>query len=317
MRVHAFNTATIRVKKHYVRAANAADPVGRWRMSRLTAALLDSEWQTIPTFAWAIEHPEGLIVVDVGESVHINDPDFFPPALSPYFRSQFRWEVSPEREIGAQMKARGLSPADVRWIVLTHTHFDHTDALDNFPNAEVVVSRREWETVQRWRSGHFAFPDKWPPSLRFYTIDYPAEPLGSGINPAFTHSYPLTQAGDVRLVPTPGHTLGHQSVVLHDGADTFFFAGDTSFDLPGLFDGTLDAPAFNTDVDLATRANILALARTTPLIYLTTHDFETENRLNARTPIAAPIAANVVLEHADHADHKDSPQAEHEVGTRV
>jgi N-acyl homoserine lactone hydrolase len=166
-------------------------------------------------------------------------------------------------------------PQDVRWVVMTHAHFDHSDALYHFPNAQVIFSRKEYEQTMRSRALHFAFPSKWPRSMKPHLIDYVPEPLGP-----FSESYPLTIAGDVWLVPTPGHTMGHQSVILRDNGMSYFFAGDASFDLPSLLNGTIDAPAENADKVFETRQRIIDYASEKPTVYLATHDAENEHRLS-------------------------------------
>jgi N-acyl homoserine lactone hydrolase len=269
MKIHNINTAVMTVKNSYY------DAPGRNRLVRLGSVPFDRKWRDLPVNVWAIEHPEGVIVIDAGESAGTNDPKFFPLLLRPFFATQYRFHVRPQDEIGPQLRARGIMPQDVRWVVMTHAHFDHSDALYHFPNAEVIFSRKEYEQVMRSRALHFSFPSKWPRSIKPRLIDYVPEPLGP-----FSESYPLTIAGDVWLVPTPGHTMGHQSVILRDNGMSYFFAGDASFDLPSLLNGTLDAPAENADKVFETRQRIIDYAADKPTVYLTTHDANTEDRLN-------------------------------------
>jgi glyoxylase-like metal-dependent hydrolase (beta-lactamase superfamily II) len=274
MRIHAINTATIRVKNHYVAAS------GGLRALRLTSSLVDTRWREIPVYAWAIEHPEGVIVIDTGESARVHDPNYFPAWQRPYWLSQYEFNVTSQTEIGAQLRARGIPPEEVRWVILTHGHFDHTDALYHFPNAEFVMSRKELDDVERWRSAHFAFPSRWPDWVKPRAIEYVPEAIGP-----FPESFPLTRMGDLWLVPTPGHTPGHQSVILRDGWQTIFFAGDASFDQYSLLHNVMDAPAVDQFQARETRLRILDYAEATPLVYLTTHDWETEKRLEARVPL--------------------------------
>lgn len=271
MRIHAILTCVMSVKRSYVQGK------GRIRLFRLASVFFDSLFVDIPVYAWAIEHPEGTMVIDTGETARVNDPDYFPVLQRPYWTSQYRFKISPQDEIGPQLQARGIEPEAVRWLVLTHTHFDHSDALYHFPNAEVIVSRKEYHDAQTYRSAHFAFPSKWPHWLNPRQIDYVPERVGP-----FDRSFVLTKSGDVRIVPTPGHTMGHQSVILQDEGLSYFFGGDTSFDLPSLLNRTIDAPAFNSNALWDTRRRIINYAHDTPLVYLTTHDFETERRLSQR-----------------------------------
>lgn len=274
MRIHAINTAVLSVKTRYVKSK------GRIRALRLTSVLLDPKFCDIPVYTWAIEHPEGVIVIDTGETAQVNDPDYFPAIQRPYWHSQYRFHVSPQNEIGPQLRQRGINPEDVRWLIMTHAHFDHTGSLSQFPNAEVIFSRKEYEDVQMFRSAHFDFPSKYPSWLKPKLIDYVPERVGP-----FEASFPVTKAGDVHIVPTPGHTMGHQSVVLHHDGFTWFFAGDASFDQGSLLNGTLDAPAFNSNVTLETRQRIIDYAKQMPMIYLATHDHDTERRATERMTV--------------------------------
>ncbi|MDX1995510.1 MAG: N-acyl homoserine lactonase family protein [bacterium] len=274
--MRALRTGLMDVKHRYYEAK------GRTRAARLTSVLLDRQWTQIPVFVWVIEHPEGVIVIDAGETAKVNEPDFFPAPQRPYWRSQYRFHITPENEAGAQLRRLNIPPQEVRWVVLTHAHFDHTDALYHFPNAEFIISSKEFDDAYRYRSAHFAFPSKWPDWFKPHIIDYVPERIGP-----FEQSYVLTKAGDVRIVPTPGHTLGHQSVMVQQDGYTFFFGGDTSFDLPSLLNDKLDAPSFDSNKVFQTRQKILDYAHDVPLVYLTTHDPETAIRLEQRTPIYA------------------------------
>ena len=286
MRIHALKVGSMSIKTSYYAGK------GKVRALRLSSVLLDPQFMEVPVYAWAIEHPEGVIVIDTGLTARMTAPSYFPWLQRPYWLTQYRFNITPDEEIGPQLIARGISPGDVRWVVLTHAHFDHTQALYHFPNSEIVFYHKEYQDVQTFRSAHFDFPAKWPKGLKIRQIDYVNEPVGP-----FAESYPLTQAGDVRLLPTPGHTDTHQSVILQENGLTYFFAGDTSFDLKSLLDGTIDAPAMNSDLTLETRQRIIELGRTTPLVYLPTHDAETGTRLAHRTPLFAATTQNA-YEHA-------------------
>lgn len=276
MQVHALQTGLLTVKRNYVTAKDGN------RLMRLTSSLLDNKFIDIPVYVWVIEHPEGVIVIDVGDTAQANAPGSFPAIERPYWRSQYRFKIQPQQEIGAQLAALGIPPENVRFVVLTHAHFDHTGALYAFPNARFIISAKEWQDVLRYRSAHFALPSKYPVWFKPESIAYVPAAVGP-----FEQSYPLTKAGDVSIIPTPGHTLGHQSVILQDATDTIFFAGDTSFDQDSLLNGIIDAPAFNAQVLRHTRQRILDYARDTRLIYLPTHDHHTGERLAQRTALTS------------------------------
>ncbi|MBC8162211.1 MAG: N-acyl homoserine lactonase family protein [Roseiflexaceae bacterium] len=271
MRIHAVQTGQVAIKERQRQG------VGRG-IARQVNTLLDSRWTDfLPIYTWVIEHPEGLIVVDTGETARATQPDYFP-WWNPYFRLGVREQVQPTDEIGPQLRARGLSPDDVRWVVLTHLHTDHAGGLAHFPHAEILVSRREYAAAAGV-AGQFrgALPQHWPSWFAPRLVQFHAQPFGP-----FRQSYRLTNAGDVTLVPTPGHTGGHMSVCVQDGDVTIFFAGDTSYSEQLLLAGAVDGVSFDQAVAQQTLHNIQQLVRTTPTVYLPSHDPGSAARLAAR-----------------------------------
>jgi N-acyl homoserine lactone hydrolase len=267
-RVHAIQTGTVSIKELQ------RDGRGRSRRN-LARVLLDRRWtEPLPIFAWLVEHPEGLIVVDTGETARVAEPGYFT-RWQPYFRFGLRESVAPEQEIGPQLRALGFSPDDVRWVVLTHFHTDHAGGLPHFASSEIVSSRVDYEHSRGLAGKVRGFlPQHWPPGFAPTLTDFADGPFGP-----FDASTALTAAGDVRLVPTPGHTPGHLSVAIDGGDKVVFLAGDTSYTealmLAGRADGVSPDPARARD----TLARIRRLTVERPTVYLPTHDPEATARL--------------------------------------
>jgi glyoxylase-like metal-dependent hydrolase (beta-lactamase superfamily II) len=276
MNVHAIQTGTVRVR------ARQRAGVGRAQQRRLRT-MLNREWtEPLPIFAWVIEHPEGLILVDTGETAKAMEPGWFP-RWHPYFRLAVRLEVAAEDEIGPQLERLGFAPDDVRWIVLTHLHTDHAGGLHHFPRSEVLIARAEFEAASGFAGKVRGFlPHRLPAWLAPRLLDLPAEPFGP-----FSHSMALTDAGDVRIVGTPGHTPGHQSVILEDGDSTIFFAGDTSYTEALMVGRRIDGVASDDQAARETLRRINVLAAERRLVYLPAHDAEAAARLAERRPVAA------------------------------
>src|SRR5215204_7569088 len=97
----------------------------------------------LPIYAFAIEHPEGVIVVDTGEDARASQRSYFA-RWHPGLRAFREW-VEPEQEIGPQLERLGIRPGDVRWVVMTHLHTDHAGGLHHFPDNEILVTRTELE----------------------------------------------------------------------------------------------------------------------------------------------------------------------------
>lgn len=268
MRVHAIQTGTVAVKQRQVSGK------GRGR-SRLIRTMLDRTWtEALPIYAWAIEHPEGTIIVDTGETARAAEPGYFP-RWHPYFRSSMRAWVAPDEEIGPQLRLLGIDPIDVRLVVLTHLHTDHAGGLGHFPTADVIVSRGEFAAASGMRGKVNGYlPHRWPHWFSPRLVDVEGEPLGP-----FPATVSLTRAGDVRLVATPGHTEGHCSVVLEGEDGYVFFAGDTSYTEALMLHQEVDGVAPDVRAASATLMRIRRFVDEHPVVYLPSHDPDAAARL--------------------------------------
>ena len=69
--------------------------------------LFGKKWaKPVPIYAWVIEHDEGVIVVDTGDTARTSEPGYFP-RWQPYYKLAVRFDVKPEEEIGVQLKQMG------------------------------------------------------------------------------------------------------------------------------------------------------------------------------------------------------------------
>jgi N-acyl homoserine lactone hydrolase len=124
---------------------------------------------------------------------------------------------SPEQEPLAALAAAGIDPADVRAVVNTHLHWDHSSNNHLFPNARVYVQASELQ---------YAI-DPLGPDLKTY------ERL-PGLQPHWLNALASTQGivGDHTLMPgitlvhLPGHTPGSQGVLVEAEGSRYLLAGD-------------------------------------------------------------------------------------------
>jgi N-acyl homoserine lactone hydrolase len=276
MKIHAIQTGTVAITTKW------REGVGHGRR-RLVNTLLDSEWtEPLPIYAYAIEHPEGVIVVDTGETARVSEPGYFP-RWQPFFRFAVREYVRPEQEIGPQLEGLGIAASDVRMVVMTHLHTDHAGGLHHFPDNEILVSSAELAYARGLRGRLRGYPNKrWPAWLRPTLIDLPAVPFGP-----FPASMALTEAGDVTLVPVPGHSPGQLAVVVEDGDHAVFLAADSSYTEDALLRDVVDGVGPDEAAEHLTHERIRAYADETPTVYLPAHDPETGARLKERRTIGA------------------------------
>jgi len=273
MKIYPVQTGTVVIKKN--------QQIGRGAGAlRQLNMLLGSEWTPpLPILAWIIEHPEGILVVDTGETAKALQADYFPK-WHPYFRLAVRMNVLPEQEIGPQLRTLGIKPTDVKRVILTHFHTDHAGGLPHFPNSEILVNEEEYRMAKSQGSLAGYLPQHWPSWFTPTPIRFEKAALGG-----FEHRSTVTSAGDVIVIPTPGHTAAHISVLVKNEDCYYLLAGDTSYSEQTLIKRQVDGVSPNTQVALQTIDNILEFAKNNPLVYLPTHDPESATRLKERQTI--------------------------------
>ncbi len=274
MKIHAIQTGTVAITT----ACREGQGHGR---RRLLHTVLDRQWtEPLPIYAFVIEHPEGVIVVDTGESAGASEPGYFP-RWHPVFRLAVREWVEPEQEIGPQLQQLGIRPGDVRQVVMTHLHTDHAGGLHHFPNSQILVAPAEIAYASGRLGLLRGYPNnRWPGWFDPTPIDLEPVPYGP-----FPQSLRLTRAGDVILVPLPGHSPGHRGVIIQDGDHSIFLAGDSSYTQDLLLRGMVDGVGPDEQAERITHQQIRDYATANPTVYLVAHDPDTGVRLAQRSVI--------------------------------
>jgi N-acyl homoserine lactone hydrolase len=152
-------------------------------------------FEPFPVFGWVVRHPDGPILVDTGVGTG-------NAAIDGWYRPR----VTPLAEA---LGGIGVDPRDVAAVVLSHLHFDHCGQQAAL-TCPVHVQATEWEAAG---VVHYTIPE-WAAvsGERLRLVDGDAE-LAPG----------------VRIVATPGHTPGHQSVVVEGGGERVVLAGQCVF----------------------------------------------------------------------------------------
>ncbi len=168
---------------------------------------------------------DGLVLVDTGFGTRDIEGK---TGLSLAFRTMVGPTLDRSETAIEQIRARGLDPADVRHIVITHLDLDHAGGLGDFPNAKVHLHAREhaaamarshFKERERYMKAHWAHGPKW----EVYTED---GDTWRGL-PAVAKLRGLE--ADIALLPMHGHTRGHSAVVVKNGARWLVHAGDAYF----------------------------------------------------------------------------------------
>jgi glyoxylase-like metal-dependent hydrolase (beta-lactamase superfamily II) len=161
---------------------------------RLHLASLQLEGVDTPVHGFVVMHPKGAILIDTG----VGGPE----------KVLTDWRCV-NRTMADALADHDLVPGDISLVVNTHLHFDHCGQNAVFRHAPFYVQRTELERARReaaWLTDWFDFA-----GARFELLDGSTE-----------------IAPGVRTVATPGHTVGHQSVVV-EGDGEELLVGDAAY----------------------------------------------------------------------------------------
>lgn len=180
----------------------------------------------VPVPFFLIQHKGKNILFDTGQ--HKDDvKDHLLPRLvngvKPVFESEFDWAPKAIEQVG-------LKPEDIDFIIVSHLHHDHAGAITEFPNATVIVQKEEFDYVRR--------PDYFM-TQAYYNDEAPAKVTGFDmkgtdandlenivdwyfLNGWADNKFDLFGDGKIVIYFTPGHTVGHQSLLVRTDEDGDF-----------------------------------------------------------------------------------------------
>ena len=226
-----------------------------------------AEWY--PVLVFLVEHPtQGPVLIDAGYDPTIEtDPTETLGILFGKIAMKHRLSGPPVAE---QVSARGIDPEDVSVLVMTHLHLDHASGAGRWPQATFVVDRIERAVAGRPGPGpyvrsHLAKIDRWR------EIDYAsaeAEPFES-----FARTVDLFGDGLVRLISSPGHSPGHQSVLLRLRDRYALILGDAAMSTRELREPVIDGIVVDQDSYIRSGEETRAFMRANPdTLAIPSHD---------------------------------------------
>lgn len=157
-------------------------------ISRWTPGLNEGKTMDFVDSCYLVKHAKGWFLWDTGIADAVAA---MPNGLAPADPKAVTWRRP--KTLAAQLEQLGLKPNDVKAMAVSHTHPDHTGNVELFPQATLYVQKAEYD---------------WP---------------GANNEPRFKPSHPVELlAGDkdvfgdgsVTILSTPGHTPGHQSLLV-------------------------------------------------------------------------------------------------------
>ena len=157
----------------------------------------------MPVTSFLVDHPRGRLLFDTG--VHCQARIDPLTRLGPERIKRLTVKSQVGDDVIPQLARLGLTPADVRYVANSHLHFDHCGGNEFFPRA-TFVQRPELEAARRpgFVPSYSPSPIDFDHPLDYRMIDGEHDVFGDG---------------SVVLLPTYGHTPGHQSLLVRTGKD--------------------------------------------------------------------------------------------------
>jgi glyoxylase-like metal-dependent hydrolase (beta-lactamase superfamily II) len=222
----------------------------------------------IPYFVYLIEHPQGNVLFDSGGHPDLIDkPDEYLGAAA----DAFEVVMEPGDDVVSRLATIGISPGDVEHVAHSHLHYDHAGGVQFFPDATFYIQERELQ---------FAY---WPP---VYQRDiYLKSDFDHDVNWfELEGEHDIFGDGKLILFPTPGHSAGHQSLLVRLDGGSVILVADASYSPRNIGEDVLPALLWSPDAMISSYRRVREVQRRENAKLIFTHDldYETTTKLAPR-----------------------------------
>ncbi len=214
--------------------------------------------KTLANSCYLIVHPKGNLLWDTGLS------DQLVKQKNGVLVADGMFHLQVKRTLASQLADLGLAATDIDYVAISHFHFDHTGNMAQFKNAKFLVQEPELAA---------AFSDQ-ARAMHFDPNDYKSIEKRQFVG--VSGEYDVFADERLRLIPTHGHTPGHQSLLVNlSETGAVILSGDLYH-----FEKNMRhkrVPAINTDKaqTLVSMNNIDALLKEVEGQLWIQHDLET------------------------------------------
>jgi N-acyl homoserine lactone hydrolase len=194
----------------------------------------------VPYFFYLIQHPDGNVLFDSGAHPGLLDD---PRARLGDAADLYEITMSPGDDVRSRLASLGVDPEVIGHVVQSHLHYDHAGGLEFVPEATVYVQREELT---------FAY---WPP--------------------VYQRDVYVRRDFD----PVPGHTPGHQSMLVRLDNEAYILAGDAVYDREKMQARCLPGLLWSPDAIIESWEKIEELQRRHNARLIVTHDLHWQDNV--------------------------------------
>ncbi|MEO9470326.1 N-acyl homoserine lactonase family protein [Parasphingorhabdus sp.] len=258
------------------------------RLPKLWWVFFGRQWVSLPVQCFLIAHRDGLLLFDTGiDPAIISEKRYIKQAVGRFLLPRiFRFHLTEIHRIDHVLERAGIPASDIRKAVISHLHFDHAGGIARLPQADLLVSEREWKILSSPHPEH-----EWIlrehleiPSAKWQQISF--GPTDDPLFEEFDGIYDVAGDSSMILLPTPGHTPGSMSLLIRqEGWDPVLLVGDLTYET-GLLEQDIVPGIGDKKTLLATFAKIRRLRQLLPdLTIVASHDFAAEEAISRSTKL--------------------------------
>lgn len=275
-RIHLLTLGTVALRPNNVKGTGA--PMLWWTFTA-------RRWtDPRPVHAFVIEHHDGAVLWDTGQSPDSVSDGYFPGGLiGAVFRRQVRPAIGPDQTLAQQLADAGFSFDDIALAALSHLHYDHAGNVAELSGIPILISDAEHALLaQKSPQMHGVLPEHVAPAGVLYRPVSFVPTADAALSP-FEVAHDIYGEGSLVLLPTPGHSPGSMSLLVRrgDGRPPLLLVGDVTYD-PDLLARGIVPDVGERAVQQSTAAKVAALGAALPgLVILAAHDPRAVARLEA------------------------------------
>lgn len=206
----------------------------------------------VPVPFFLIQHKGKNILFDTG-----NHKDDMGTHLLPRLLGNVKPVFAEDEWAPKAIEKAGLKPEDIDFIILSHLHHDHAGAIADFPNATVIVQKAEYDYVRRpdYFMTQAYYNDEAPAPVTNFNFDGEDAMKMKNVDWYFLNGwqdnkFDLFNDGKIIIYFTPGHSVGHQSLLVNTDEDgSFLLTADACYVEENIAAGVLpglvcDSPSY-------------------------------------------------------------------------